>query len=228
MGRRRPLPREISRHLTGARELPAVLYERALLSVVPRLRGFLTLRFFSLIYKDFSVGRGARCCGTVHVAMVKGSSITIGENLWMVSDSRRAAIALHSPCKLRTMAGAELSIGDHVGLNGASITCRVRIEIGSGTIIAANVIIVDSDFHQHWPPAGRFFGAGAENDEPITIGRNMWVGMGSMILKGVTIGDGSIIAAGSVVSRSLPENVLAAGVPARVIRTLPAPTPLER
>ena len=209
-----------------ARELPAVVYERTLLSVAPRMRGALALRFFRLLYPGFTVGPGARCWGTVHVTMGRGSSISIGEKLWMVSDSRRAGIALHSPCKLRTMAGARLSIGDHVGLNGTSITCRTRIDIGSGTIVAANVAIVDSDFHRQWPPEERFFEAGQESDRAVSIGRNVWIGMGSMILKGTTIGDGSIIAAGSVVSGAIPANVLAAGVPARVIRDL-TPEPAE-
>jgi acetyltransferase-like isoleucine patch superfamily enzyme len=100
----------------------------------------------------------------------------------MVSDSRRAGIALHSPCKLRTMAGAHLSIGDHVGLNGTSITCRRRIDIGSGTIVAAIVAIVDSDFHRQWPPEERFFEPRHESDQAVSIGRNVWSGMGSMIL----------------------------------------------
>jgi acetyltransferase-like isoleucine patch superfamily enzyme len=154
--------------------------------------------------------------------MGEGSRIAIGDNFWAVSDTRRAGIALYSCCKLRTMAGAALVIGDGVALNGTSITSRCRIEIGSGTLIAANVIIVDSDFHQQWPPERRFFGVGTEDDRPVTIGRNVWIGMGSIVLKGVTVGDNSIIGAGSVVTRSIPPNVLAAGSPARVIRSLKA------
>jgi acetyltransferase-like isoleucine patch superfamily enzyme len=211
----------------SARKLPALVYERAFLSVVPRVKGVLALRFFRLLYPGFSVGPASRCWGTVQVTMGRGSSITIGEKLWMVSDSRRAGIALHSPCKLRTMAGAHLSIGDHVGLNGTSITCRRRIDIGSGTIVAANVVIVDSDFHRQWPPEERFFEPGQESDRPVSIGRNVWIGMGSMVLKGATIGDGSIIGAGSVVSGAIPSDVLAAGVPARVIRTLSPDEPAE-
>lgn len=200
-----------------ARDLPGRMYDVAFLSAVPRARGALALCFFRLLYPNFSVGPGARCWGTVHVAMGPGSSITIGERLWMVSDSRRAGIAVHSPCKLRTMAGGHISIGDRVALNGTSITCRARVEIGSGTIIAANVAIVDSDFHRHWPADERFFEAGTENDRPVSIGTNVWIGMGSIVLKGAVIGDGAIIAAGSVVSGSVPANVVAAGVPARVI-----------
>jgi len=118
------------------------------------------------------------------------------------------------------MRGAAIIVGDGVALNGTSITSRRRIEIGCGTMIAANVVIVDSDFHQHWPPEGRFYGLGVENDRPVVIGCNVWIGMGSLILKGSTIRDNSIIAAGSVVTGAIPPNVMAAGAPARVLRLL--------
>ncbi len=65
--------------------------------------------------------------------------------------------------------------------------------------------------------------SGRELAFPVTIGDGVWVGGGSKILPGVTIGDGTTIAAGSVVNRSIPPRVVAAGVPCRVIRTLDDP-----
>jgi acetyltransferase-like isoleucine patch superfamily enzyme len=197
-----------------------VLYERIFVSALPRIMGQLGIRFYRRIYANFSFGARPRCWGSPRVVMGRDSSITIGDDVWMVSDPRRANIALSTPCKLRTMDGAAISVGDRVALNGTSITSRARVEIGSGTMIAANVVIVDADFHQHWPPDERNVGPGSDKDAPVVIGRNVWISMGSLILKGVTIGDNSIIGAGSVVTRSIPPNVLAAGVPARVIRSL--------
>jgi acetyltransferase-like isoleucine patch superfamily enzyme len=152
--------------------------------------------------------------------MDRGSAIDIGRRFWAVSDSRRAGISLYSRTKLRTMAGAHISIGDDVALNGTSITARRGIVVGSGTLVAANVVIVDSDFHAPKPPEARATSAGAERDSPVVIGRNVWIGMGSIVLKGVEIGDNTIIGAGSVVTRSIPADVVAGGVPARVIGPL--------
>lgn len=202
------------------RELPAWVYGRIFLSVLPRARGYLGLRFFRAIYKEFSYGTGARCWGSLLVVMEKGSAITIGNRFSATTDVRRAGIAVYSPCKLRTMPGAQIVIGDNVSLNGTSITCRSRIEIGDGSMIAANVMIIDSDFHKQWPPAGRRTVSDDEYDQPVSIGKGVWVGVGSIILKGCTIGDGSIIGAGSVVTGAIPPNVVAAGVPAKVLRPL--------
>lgn len=211
---------------TGLRDVVAVIYERLVATLIPRLRGGASLRLLGLVYQRFRCGPGARCWGPLRVIMGRGSSISIGRDLYAVSDPRRAAIALFSPVKLRTMAGAHIVIGDRVHLNGTSITARRRVEIGAGTIIAANVVIVDSDFHAPWPAQSRGFDAGHERDLPVSIGDDVWIGMGTIVLKGVTIGDNTIVAAGSVVSRSLPANVIAGGSPAQVIRPLdPPPRP---
>ena len=62
--------------------------------------------------------------------------------------------------------------------------------------------------------------AGIEIAKPITVGNNVWIGVGSTILAGVEIGDNTVIGAGSVVTKSIPENVVAAGVPCRVLRKI--------
>ena len=203
-----------------SQDLAAWVYGRVVVSGTAMVRGYASLRFFRAIYKRFTCGPGARCWGKMLVLMDRGSAITIGSGFYAVSDNRRAGIALHSPCKLRTMAGATLVIGDNVGLNGTSITCRERIEIGEGTMIAANVVIVDSDFHQQWPPADRWDPSSTPDTMAVSIGRHVWIGVGSIILKGATIGDNSIIGAGSVVTGPIPPNVIAAGVPAKVVRPL--------
>lgn len=202
----------------GSGALPGLVYERLVMSAFARIRGFVGLRFIRVLYRRFSVGANPRCWGKPSVVMAPGSSITIGDRLWAVSDFGRGGIALYSKCKLRTMKGAEIVIGDGVELNGTSITCQKRIEIGSGTLIAANVVIVDADFHRHWPSEQRSLFA--DEGRPVTIGRNVWIGMGTLILKGTKIGDRSIIGAGSVVTGEIPANVVAAGNPARVLREL--------
>jgi len=161
--------------------------------------------------------------GVPQVAKVPGSQIILGRRVILVSSSSRATAAtLYAPVRLRTLSStAAIIIGDGVGLNGTSITARSRtIRVGDDTMFAPNVTVIDSDYHAEWPPEGRATSPDLDKDADVIVGRNVWVGMQSILLKGTTIGDGAIIAAGSVVTGHIPPNVLAGGVPARVIRPL--------
>ena len=111
-----------------------------------------------------------------------------------------------------------ISIGDNCKLNGTIIHCRSSVSIASDCLFGPGTRIVDNDSHRisidkeerRKPP----------NSAPIKIEENVWVGMNSLILKGVTIGKNSIVAAYSVVTKDVPENVLVAGNPAKVKKTL--------
>lgn len=209
-------------------ELIAKLYEKIWLYAIPEIVGSLYLLFYKFVYKNFSVGVRARCWGKIFVSLSPASSVQVGRDAWIVSEPRRSGIAQYARCHLKTMGTGKIIIGNHVGLNATSITARKKIVIGDETMIAPNVIIVDSDFHKIWPPEERFLGMGFENDMEVLIGNHVWIGMNSIILKGVTIGDNSVIAAGSVVSRSIPANVVAGGVPAKVITSLEETVPFDR
>jgi acetyltransferase-like isoleucine patch superfamily enzyme len=165
-----------------------------------------------------------RVFGVPQLRRAPGARIVLGRDVLLVSSSSRATAAtLHGPVRLAALtAGAAIILGDGVGLNGTSVTARSRtIRIGDGTIIAPNVVIVDSDFHAMWPPESRSHVPAFELDADVTIGRHVWVGMGTIILKGVVIGDGAVIAAGSVVTSEVAPNTLVGGAPARLIRSLP-------
>lgn len=164
------------------------------------------------------------CYGTIHIMRAPKSVISIGNNVSIVSSSKRcAASSLYAPTKLRTWSRtAKIIIEDNVGLNGTSIAARSKtIKIGQGTMISPNVVMMDSDYHALWPPENRAMNPAFENDADIIIGSNVWIGSFCIILKGINIGDNSIIAAGSVVTSNIPANVLAGGVPAKVIKKLP-------
>jgi acetyltransferase-like isoleucine patch superfamily enzyme len=94
---------------------------------------------------------------------------------------------------------------------GVQITCASKIIIGKECAIARDVVIRDYDGHMVDIP-------GYEKAKPINIGNHVWIGSRAMVLKGVTIGDGTIVAAGSVVTKDLPSKCIAAGVPAKVIK----------
>jgi acetyltransferase-like isoleucine patch superfamily enzyme len=104
-----------------------------------------------------------------------------------------------------------LVIGGGYANHGLNLDCFERISIGHDVAIAEHVTIRDSDNH-------RISGSRLPPTSPVVIGNHVWIGMRAMILKGVTIGDGAVIAAGSVVTRDVPPRTLVAGVPARAIR----------
>lgn len=166
---------------------------------------------------------GVKCYGPIHIMRAPKSIISIGNNVSIVSSSMRcSASSIYASTKLRTLSPtAQIIIEDNVGLNGTSIAARTKtIKIGQGTMIAPNVVIMDSDYHAQWPPEHRLLNPGFESDADITIGSNVWIGTQCIILKGVTIGKNSIIAAGSVVTKDIPPDVLAGGTPAKMIKQL--------
>lgn len=123
--------------------------------------------------------------------------------------------------------GENIHIGNNViiNINCTFVDCN-RIEIGDKTLIASNVqmytathpVLPDERFVKNWNSmqARPFF---QTSSLPIKIGQNVWIGGGVIILPGVTIGDNSVIGAGSIVTRSIPANSIAVGNPCRVIKT---------
>ena len=170
-----------------------------------------------------ALGPGARAHGPVGLLRWPGGSIRIGAGASLISSWRRAtAASLAAPVRLRVFGpGAAIEIGTGAQLSGTSITARSqRVSIGRQVLLAPNCVIVDSDFHAHWPPEARATEPGMERDAPVSIGDYAWIGMNCLILKGVSIGEGAMIGAGSVVTRDVPPFCLAAGAPARVLRRL--------
>ena len=117
----------------------------------------------------------------------------------------RWPISVYSPSRL--VVGDEVQIGEF-----CVIRAHGGISVGSRVLIASNVVITT---RAHPVASPRF---GIEVDAPITIGDDVWIGAGAIILPGVTIGDGAVVAAGAVVTSDVMANVVVGGVPALVIR----------
>lgn len=169
------------------------------------------------------LGRNVTAHGSVGLLRWPGGRISIGDNVSIISSWRRStACSLAFPTRLRVFGpGAVISIGSGCQLSGASITARsAAIVLGRNVMLAPNCVIVDSDFHAPWPPEARQTEPGLKYDAGVVIGDYAWIGMNSIVLKGVHIGSGAIIGAGSVVTGDVPANCLACGVPARFVRTL--------
>lgn len=124
----------------------------------------------------------------------------------------RSNFKIFSGARVFVNKDAELILGSGYINNGVNLHCFKRIEIGEDVAIADNVSIRDSDNHVITGPGDY------KTTKPVRIGNHVWIGMNAVILKGVTIGNGAVIAAGAVVTRDVPERCLAAGVPARVVK----------
>lgn len=167
--------------------------------------------------------------GPVLLLRWPGSSIQIGEGVHFISSSRRAtACALAFPTRLWTLGPeARIIIGPGCELSGVSITARSKtIKLGKQVLIAPNCIIMDSDFHAQWPAEKRAFSPGYEKDADVHIEDYAWIGINTIILKGVRIGRGAIIGAGSVVTRDIPDYAIACGNPAKIITLKNPPVPV--
>jgi acetyltransferase-like isoleucine patch superfamily enzyme len=120
------------------------------------------------------------------------------------------------PCRLSAAKGASLRIGDWTVINyGAEIYAAESVSIGNDCMIGEMSAIYDTDFHETEEGSGVRTAA-------IAIGDNVWIGRGAMILPGVSIGDHSIVGAGSIVTADVPPRTVVAGNPARVRRELRA------
>ena len=124
------------------------------------------------------------------------------------------SFSIHSGSTVVVMPGGNLVLGSNSYLNrNATIVCSGMIEVGENVAISQNVVIRDSDIH-HIIVDGKDI----PNTAPIHIGNNVWIGTSAVILKGVTIGDGAVVAAGTVVTKDVPSNCLVAGNPAKIIK----------
>lgn len=155
--------------------------------------------------------------------MAPGSSIEIGDQVVLCSHSDFTALALNHPLKLSTLRpGARISIGQSSGISGGNIIAAQSVSIGEEVLMGANVTIFDTDFH----PIAATNRRHSDDQEkigvaPVVIGNNVFIGTGSIILKGSQIGDDSVVGAGSVVHGTFPPGVIIAGNPAKIIGKVP-------
>ena len=140
-------------------------------------------------------------------------------------------VSVYAGCSFAIQKDGKCVVGDFTLLNGAIVMAEELVEIGSHCLISWGVGIADSDFHP-LEPAQRLVDAQALapffkdrpprpklKTAPVKIGDNVWIGMNAVILKGVIIGDNSVVAAGAVVTKSIPANTIAAGNAAVTVKT---------
>ncbi len=160
-----------------------------------------------------ALGRRCRFHGRAYFRRYPASLVSIGDNCTFLSSPNANLIGVNRPCLISTMAGeAEVRIGNDCGFSGTVIAAFKKIILGDRVVCGANTLITDSNWHPEDPRSGV--------PAPVEIGNNVWLGVNATVLKGVTIGENSVIGAASVVTSDVPANVIAAGNPCKVIRPL--------
>lgn len=193
-------------------------YRYGYLRIYTRISKMITLMYFYLNgvkYKNFT------SIGIPIIDIHDDAKCEFDKDLIMINSAKHSALGKNNRCKIVVLAGGKLIIGSQVGMSNVTIVSNSSIVIGNNILMGGGVTIVDTDFHslnpQHWHT----------NDDKINmqsrsvlIKNNVFIGMNSIILKGVTIGNNVIIGAGSVVTKDVPDNQIWGGNPARFIKVL--------
>lgn len=177
--------------------------------------------------KKLAINNSVKVLGYLpYFKIPKNGKVIIGDNAILNSDFKNSNTALTYRCKFVTGYEGIISLGEHTMLNGVCIVAYHRVEIGSDCQIASSTMISDTDFHPIDPDIRRKQVRGGDyhfdsvGKKPILIGNNVWIGWNCTILKGVEIGDDSIVAAGSIVlAGKYPKGSLIAGNPAKIIKS---------
>ena len=173
-----------------------------------------TLRAY-VAAKWWGVYLGDKCWfhGRAYFSRHPGSNITIGTGCGFNSAPNSNLIGVNRPCMISTLAhDAIIEIGTGCGFSGTVIGCAKKVTLGDNVRCGANTLITDSDWHFDDPRTG--------DDAPILIEDDVWLGVNVVVLKGVRIGKGTLVGANSLVTKSLPANVIAVGTPAKTIRPM--------
>lgn len=161
--------------------------------------------------------------GKPYIAVNPKGVCNIGDNFHMSNGVRFNPIGFPQPCQIVVTAGAILKIGENVGISQASIICHHSITIEDNVKIGGGVKVYDTNFHTLNPDIRRNHEQDMANKKvaPVVIKHDAFIGAGSIILPGVTIGANSIVGAGSVVTKNIPDNQIWGGNPAKYIKDVP-------
>ncbi len=200
-----------------------IAYDRAMAALLVPLctwRAKLVLRLLGCHY-----GRDLRVDGGLVIRSSRRGTIHLGSHVTIVSRFRANLVGMTNPTVFQCFRDGRIAIGDQSGCSSTIFSSRTSIQVGCRVKIGGNVRIYDHDYHAVDHLARR----DSQQDmiqcksAPVVIGDDVFIGANSIILKGVTIGDRSVIGAGSVVSlKEIPPDSLVAGNPARILRNLAA------
>lgn len=218
--------------------MDTAVLQRKIFRKLLHLPRFLRRHFFvryNRMCLGLAVGRGnlgkrARIFNHIYLDIHPEAHVRIGDDFILTSDDNINPLCRHQRgCIVAERASTVIEMGHHVGMSSPCVWAKERITIGNHVNIGGDCIIMDSDAHNlDWRirDSGEMFSAKESMDghtakcAPIVIEDHVLIGARSIILKGVTIGRGSVIGAGSVVVKSIPAGCIAAGNPCKVIKRL--------
>ena len=187
-----------------------------------RVRNRLSRYVNILRFNLYGIKYGHNCVvhGKLYIKLFPSASVRIGDNFYFSSGCAVNALCSNKRGCFYATEKAEIIIGNNVGMSSTVLWTHKRITIGNYVKIGGNCILMDTDAHNMEYVTRRNQYTDWGNTSPIVIEDDVFIGANCIILKGVTIGARSIIAAGSVVTKSIPSDCIAGGNPAKVIRLL--------
>lgn len=160
--------------------------------------------------------------GHLYHSISSTAHISIGENM-VINSGPNCGIIARGYSRINVKEGAFLKIGKNFGMTNTSIHCWEKIEIGNFVNVGACCMITDTNFHTITPPSlreNRQMDVKNAKTKPIKICDRVFIGACSIILKGVEIGENSVVQAGSVVVSNIPSNEIWGGAPAKFIKKM--------
>lgn len=197
----------------------AILGKLLNIPALVRMRFYPMLNRVLLKKKGAVLGRNVQIPGKLNLVTSGNNVIGIGDNFYFSSGDAVNPISSNLQGAIYLENGASLKIGNNVGMSSTRMWIHDSVTIGDNVKVGAFVLITDTDAHPLDYLARRSSNEGTKS-APIVIEDDVWVGAHSIILKGVTIGARSIIGAGSVVTKSIPADCVAAGNPCKVIKSI--------
>jgi len=175
--------------------------------------------YSKILFYKVKIGKHCKFFGVLILNRSYNSKITIGNHCSFRSDKISNLVGLNRKCIIATFGeGSKIEIGNNSGFSGTVIGAAKSITIGNNVLSGANVLITDFDWHPI-DPRLRHTSQGVKS-APVVIKDNVWLGINTVVLKGVTIGENTIIGANSLVVSNIPANVIAGGNPCKVLKSI--------
>lgn len=176
------------------------------------------MKYVILYGNNVQFGKRIRTSGIPNIDVWRHGTFIIGDDFQLNNGERFNMIGRQQKCNFVVMHNAKLLIGNNVGMSSTTIVCSTEVTVGDNVKIGGNTVLYDTDFHSLDKDLRKNKVTDISKKSPIIIRNNVFIGAHCTILKGVDIGENSIIGAGSVVTKNIPPNEIWAGNPAKFIK----------